>query len=111
MRWLGWVLLPALAGCGALERSDYLDLRSEAECKKLERCSLGYFESEFRDYEDCVRDVGDDLDDFEDAVFDNCDYDGDQARACVSRINSMSCEDYAEGDVGAACDLVWDCSG
>ena len=105
-----WVLvLPLLVGCGEIDHRDYVASRASAECAKYRTCAQGYYESEFRDHDDCLDDVGDALNDLEDTVYDGCDYDGVEARACVSRIRGMSCEDFAEGDAGSACDLVWDC--
>lgn len=73
----------------------------------MRSCARGYFESEYRDQDDCVDEVGDDLDDHDDNLPDSCDYDGAEASACVSRIRSMSCEEYAEQGSSRACDLVW----
>ena len=104
------VLVVGLIGCGGLSHRDYLEARSTVECKKIRTCQLGYYESEYRDFEDCVDDRQDDQDDIDDTVYDGCDYDDIEARACVSRINSMGCEDYVENGPASACDLVWDCN-
>ncbi len=109
MRWALMLATLLATGCGSLDHKDYVDQRAAAECKQLSVCARGYYESEFRDMDDCVNDWGDDLDDLEDVAFDDCDFDGKEASACVSRIRGLSCEDYAEGDSQGACDLVWDC--
>ena len=96
-------------GCGSLDHKDYTLKRGAAECGKYATCAKGYYESEFRDIDDCIDDLSDDLDDRSDTIFDNCEYDGNEASSCVSRIRNLSCEDFSEGDAQGACDLVWDC--
>ena len=96
-------------GCGNLTHNDYVEARASAECKKIAVCHTGFFDSEYRDHDDCVKEFGNVLDDLEDTVFNDCDYDGDEARRCTSRVNGMGCEDYAEGDASRACDQVWNC--
>lgn len=108
--WAAWFASLFTFGCGEIEHSDYVDARAEAECRKLASCARGYYESEWRDDGDCVDDRADNIDDFDDALPNSCDYDGEEARMCISRINSMSCEEYAEGAMGGACDLVWVCN-
>ena len=99
----------ALGGCGDMALSDYREARASAECKRSSVCALGFFESEYVDLEDCVDEVSDSLKALEDSIFDSCDYDGMEASRCVSRIRSLSCEDYVEGEASLACDQVWDC--
>lgn len=99
----------ALSGCGDMALSDYREARATAECKRSAVCARGFFESEYVDMEDCVDEVSDGLKAMEDSVYDSCDYDGMEASRCVSRIRSLSCEDYIEGEVSIACDQVWDC--
>jgi len=104
-----WLVVLAAGCAGELGHNDYVDQRAAVECRKLEKCALGMFESEYRDLEGCEEDVADLLDDLEDTVFNDCDFDGSEASACISRLGSMGCEAYAEGDASEACDLVWDC--
>lgn len=101
------LLALSAAACGQLDHKDYVNARAEAECKNLRSCARGYFESEYKDYEDCVDEVGDTIDDRDDDLPKECDYDGVEARECVSRIRSMTCEEYVEGSTSSACDLVW----
>lgn len=101
-----------LAGCsGGFESdNDFAAARAEAECRNLERCSLGFFESEYGDYEDCVNEVTDDLEDSNAQLDDaDCTYDPAEAGRCVSRVRALSCEEWYQGDDGRACDLVWVC--
>lgn len=112
MRRGGAALAAVLVGCGAEYPSDtdYAAARAEAECARLERCSLGFFESEYGDRDDCLSELTDDYDDLNDQYDQiDCTYDGAEAGACVSRVRSMSCDDWYDGDSGRACDLVWSC--
>ena len=110
MRAMVWFVI-AMMACGELGHNDYVDARADAECRKIQRCHLGLFEAEYRDFEDCSGDVADTLDDLEDTIYSECDYDGQEARACVVRISNMGCEDYSTGETSNACDLVWECDG
>lgn len=103
------VLMGAL-GCGELDHSDYIDSRATSECKQYRACAEGYYESTFKDFDDCVDARGDFLDKRDDDLPRSCDYDGAEARRCVSRIDSMGCEEFAEEASGNACDLVWSCN-
>ena len=100
----------ALVGCGALEHNEYVQELAEGTCSKIKSCALGQFESEYRDYDDCVDEVADNIDEFDDNLPRACDFDGEEARRCVSRVRSMGCEEYAEGATSMACDLVWTCN-
>ena len=103
------LLTLAVSGCGDIDHNDYVDARATAECNRTRTCAQGFFESAYRDLDDCVKERGDQIDDFDDALPRSCDYDGTEGRACIKRINAMSCEEFAEGAIGQACDLVWYC--
>ncbi|MEQ1508255.1 MAG: hypothetical protein ABMB14_38850 [Myxococcota bacterium] len=99
-------------GCGAIDDdADYAEARATAECNRIERCSLGFFESEYSSDEDCVDERKDAIAE-DDAALDDigCTYVPAEAGACVRRINGLSCVEYYEGRSGTACDLVWDCT-
>lgn len=99
-----------LAGCAIDAEADYLDARAEATCDQLQRCSLGFFDSEYSSEEDCASSVKKDLEDAADQLAElDCTYDGAEAGRCVRRIRKMDCESFAEGDPNRACDLVYDC--
>lgn len=104
-------VLLLVAACGSIEeRADYVDRRAAAECGQIERCELGFFESEYRDRDDCIDERSKQLDEASDALNDqDCTYVPEQAGACVSRIRSFDCEEWAEGEAASACDLVWNC--
>lgn len=104
--WALWVV-----GCGGIaERADYHEARGRAECSRIERCELGYFESEYSSFDDCVGERTDAIEEASDFLDDaDCAYVPEEAGACVRRIRAMSCEDWAEGEAGSACDLVFDC--
>ena len=110
MAWRSVLVATIAAGCGVEDEADYVASRADAECTRLQACALGYFESEYGDAEDCVDERADDLDEAGKALEDaGCDFELDEAGACVTRIRSLSCEDWAENDHAAACDLVWTC--
>jgi hypothetical protein len=106
--------MAVLAGCpfGPIDAEvDYAKALAEAECDRMQRCELGYFDATYPSVKDCVHDVSDEIGAADDALQQSqCDYQPDEAGRCVRRVRSMSCEDFAEGDQGDACDLVWDCS-
>ncbi len=97
-----------LVACGIPEE-DYSTRRGVAECQRIERCTTGEFLSVYDDFDHCVDRLGDNLDATIEALYQGCTYDGREASRCVSRISSMSCEDYAEGQANLACDIVYVC--
>lgn len=101
-----------LIGCGGIESpSDYADARARAECGRIHTCELGRFEADFSDDEDCIDERTDDIDENNDDLDEaDCRYVPEEAGACVTRIRGLSCESWAEGESGLACDLVWDCT-
>jgi hypothetical protein len=109
-RGIGLVLCTSLLGCGDLTRREYVNARADAECQKTAVCHRGFFDSEYRDHEQCVKITSDLLDDLEDTQFFDCRFDGSQAVLCTQRVNNMGCEPFAEGDAVLACDTVWDCT-
>lgn len=106
---LGLVLMAV--GCGSIDHNEYIDRRATAECKKYRVCVQGFYDSEFRDFDDCVDERADSLDEADDNLPNSCDYDGEEARRCVSRVSNMGCEEFTEQSPSSACDLVWDCNG
>ena len=104
------LLLCACAGSYATA-SDYGEARATAECGRIQRCDLGFYDSEYSSQEDCVDERGDEIEEQNDQLDEaDCRFSSEQAGACVSRIRGMSCEDWAENDASQACDLVWDCT-
>ena len=78
-------------------------------CKNLQRCERGYFESEYSDMADCRDEVADNLEDLVDYADDqDCDFDEDEAKECLQSINSVSCEDWYEGDASDDCEDVFE---
>ncbi len=105
------IMAVLLAGCATVAESDFATELSVVECRQLQRCAKGEFESAYDGkMNDCVDYRGDVLDDFVDINGEICEYNDDQAGLCVRRVSGMSCEDWAEGDGVRACDLVYDCS-
>lgn len=108
-----WLTAPlwALWGCGSISSpTDYADARAQASCDKLQRCELGFFDSEYSGIDDCVRELSNELDDDADALDElDCKFDKEEANRCVSRISSLTCEEWSEGNSLSACDLVYYC--
>ena len=100
-----------LTACGPIDdEDDYAESRAAVECAQVERCELGYFESEYRDRDDCVDERAEKIQEANDAQDDRgCSYVPEQAGHCVRRIRSFDCEEWAVGQANAACDLVWNC--
>jgi hypothetical protein len=102
--------MATLAGCSIVEIDDYVDKRAEAECRLIEQCYLGEFESQFSSSDDCVNVVRNDLEQ-EGELFEEqeCGYDPEEAGRCVRRLKGLSCADWVEKGTAAACDLVYSC--
>lgn len=110
----GAVWWPAVlfGACGIEDPQEYAEELAAAECDRIETCSLGYFQSEYVDADDCRQERRRDLDEANDGLDDaGCRFVAEEAGPCVSRVNALSCEDWAEDGDGLACDLVWDCAG
>jgi hypothetical protein len=93
------------------EPADFAQKLAEAECRHVERCQQGLFESEYSDFDDCVDDHVELIEEgieFSEDVLD-CTYVPEHAGLCVSRVRSLDCEQWAAGYEGVACDLVFDC--
>lgn len=104
------LVLVWVVGCAIDEPSDYATARAEAECGRIERCELGRFESQYNSLDDCVGEVEDQIREGNQLQNDlDCEYVPEEAGLCVRRIRGMACEEWAEGEVFQACDLVWDC--
>ncbi len=108
-----WAALACVA-CNTIESpEDYAHQRAVAECRQIEKCERGFFDSEYSGFEDCVDDHETSLMDEHEAQVDtlDCVYDSYEAHKCVSLVQRFSCEDWAELDAYLACNLVYDCPG
>jgi hypothetical protein len=104
----------ALVGCNTIQSpDDYAHLRAVAECKNIEKCERGFYDSEYSDFDDCVDTHTASLEDEHEVQVDvsDCVYDEYEAYKCVSLIRGFDCEDWAELEAFAACNLVYDCPG
>ncbi|MEQ1566519.1 MAG: hypothetical protein ABMA64_12830 [Myxococcota bacterium] len=105
-----WWSVALAGGCGIASEDDYATALANNICKQTERCTLGFFESEYTSFDDCVGEQKDEIDPELELYQDlDCEYVPSEARECVNRIGGLSCEDWFEGDSIAACDLVYDC--
>ena len=79
-------------------------------CKKIKKCDLGWYESEFSDMSDCEGEFEDAYEDVVDQADDfDCDFEDDEAKECLQGMQQASCEEYYEGDWSDDCENVWDC--
>ncbi len=95
-------------GCSVPEE-DYSTRRGVAECNKIEHCLAGEFESAYGDFDHCVDALGDVVDSVIASEYQGCSFDGREATRCLSRIQGLSCEEYAIGAANLACDIVYVC--
>ena len=104
------------AGCfgASPDEDNYFELAEAASCKFAKRCSAYFFYYSYDDVEDCkseLEDQRDDNDEFYEYLQDECDFDEDKAKSCMS-LYGASCKDAADDeDFFEDCDEVWDCPG
>ena len=90
---------------------------SETYCERLEECAEGFFYSEFRDQDDCFREISGIQDDYiDDADNFDCDFELDEAQECTTITHESNCESFWEfhflgEDVSEydACTEIFDC--
>lgn len=113
------VLMTFLSGCSLLsgtplDQDSYFDELAETTCKVNKDCFKAYYESEWDDLEECVDDHVDLLDDAKD-YYEDCDFDEDQAKACLDAMRGAECGEFLdEGDaedIADECDYeeIFDC--
>ena len=97
-----------LLGCFLIVDEDtFPDQYASLQCNRVQECSRGYFEAEYdSDMEECTDDYLDDIDKL-DA---NCDFDDDEARDCLEKLQASSCGDIVE-DYPKDCLKVYTCGG
>jgi len=110
LRKMSWIMSAATGAiaCTIADEAVYTERRAAAECGRIERCYLGEFESQFSSRDDCESAVADELEQ-ELELLEDCEYDPREAKRCVHRVNTMSCEDWIEKGTAGACDLVFLC--
>jgi hypothetical protein len=107
-------LIPALLLCVAcgtdLDASNFPDEIAPIVCDKTEVCALGYFESTWRDQDDCIaeiaeewRTIGTEMD------AQGCVFDAEEAAACMDSFQEADCEAWYEQSPDEDCADVWVC--
>lgn len=108
-------LAPALllAACGGeVTQDEFAAEFAPLWCDQQRACARGFYESEYRDDEDCVTSVQEDKEsesEANDAA--GCVFDADEAQACLAAIREATCEEWYEGDADEDCADVWTCGG
>ena len=114
-RRLPLLLIPTvlLTACGGeVSQEDFPAEFAPLWCDQQRTCARGFFESEFRDEQDCISSVQEDkeaLGEQNDAA--GCVFDAEEAQACLIAIREASCEDWYEGEAEEDCAEVWTCAG
>ncbi len=97
-----------LAGCFLVVDEDtFPDQYASLTCNRMMECNRGYFEAEYdADMEDCMDEYVDAIEDLDS----DCDFDDDEARDCLEKVQSSTCGDLWEDDP-KDCGQVYTCSG
>lgn len=105
-------LLSGCAGVGSVSENNFAEKYGEVFCRQAQKCSRGFFESEFSDMEDCIGEVEEAAEDAMDIADDaGCDFDEGEAEEFLKTLNTASCEEFYEGDAFDNGDQVFDCDG
>lgn len=98
----------ALIACTNVENYDEQTIA--ASCQRWDECEKASFEDNYDDLGECQDDQADYFEDLYDCYVENCEFDAQQASACLASQRSVSCEDWGAGDFGSDCDDVFtDC--
>ncbi len=97
--------LVSLLGCFLVVDEDTFPKQyASIACARLQECLLAYFEEEYdTDMEECT----DDQEDLIDAIDGGSDFDEDEARDCLEKMQSESCGDLYS-DPPSDCARVYD---
>ena len=103
------MLALTLVGCFLIVDEDtFPDQYASLQYSRVMECQRGYFEAEYdADMEDCTDDYIDYFDDIEKA---DCDFDDDEARDCLEKVQASTCGDLTE-DYPKDCFEVYTCGG
>lgn len=111
MRSIGWILAVGLSACASVNKPEgFASAQAKVSCQGLKKCNLAFFLEEYRDMPDCIDEQTDDNDDlFRDLEDAECEYDADEAKACLEATQeyARTCEDPE--DVAEDCAEVWEC--
>lgn len=104
--------LVVLAACGGdLTQETFPTEVAPVICQQTRTCALGYYESEYRDEDDCISQVEEQYSaegTENDAA--GCVFDLEEAEACVEALKGATCEEWFEGDALEDCADVWTCA-
>ena len=104
--------LLTLAACGSdLSQETFPTEVAPVICDQTRTCALGYFESEYRDEDDCLTTIEEQFS-VEGSENDakGCVFDIEEAKACIEALKGATCEQWFEGDAIEDCADVWTCA-
>jgi hypothetical protein len=104
-----------VAACGSPERieeDDFPAAAADVFCARFEECAKGEFDRAYFGMGDCEEHTSRDFalvsESFDDL---GCSYDEDGAAEAWDHLDSMSCEEFYDGEYVEDYDKVWDCTG
>jgi len=105
MRAILWIGLAATAGCkgGKVDEGEFEDRYRAGVCAWVEACAGQTFTSYYEDAADCEESLVLDL------AVDDCEYDPEQAKACIALLEAGDCEADEWVPDGAACSASYAC--
>lgn len=103
-------LVALLGSAGCVTQDNYLERTATVFCDRLYECDKSAFEANYSDKKDCVEGLVDDYEKADVCQAEECVWDGQAARSCLSDQADASCDDWASLDWGLDCDEVYtDC--
>lgn len=105
-----FALLSGCASVGTVSEDNFAEKYADVFCRQAQKCSRGYYESEFSDMEDCVGEIEEAAEDAMDVADEaGCDFDDGEAKEFLDALNAATCEEVYEGDAYDDADKVFDC--
>jgi hypothetical protein len=105
-----FALLSGCASVGTVSEDNFAEKYADVFCRQAQKCSRGYYESEFSDMEDCIGEIEEAAEDTMDIADEaGCDFDDGEAKEFLDTLNAASCEEFYEGDAYEDSDKVFDC--
>jgi len=103
-----WWAIGLLAGCNlVISRDEYPEAYARAWCNAMEDCYEADFYGIYDDKKECREDVAANVAEIAEGLDLLGDYDEEHARDCIRRMNSATCEEYAEDASFQECEGVW----
>lgn len=81
---------------------------SSTLCSRYEECDKGSFEANYDDQEDCVDSTEPTFRDYYACLASECDFNQQNANACIAGYAAQSCEDVSSGKSPSECEAVYE---